>query len=69
MMREIYDPKGLKIIVRPDGAKEIIRLSEVEGRQNDFLSGFIAGIAFIAFLGALATAVLSFIGALGARRC
>ena len=66
---ELYDPKGLKVIVRPDGTKEIIRLSEVERRQNDFLSGFIAGIAFIAFLGALATAVLSFVGALGVRRC
>ena len=65
-MKEIFDPRGLKVIIRPDGTREIIRLSEVERRQNDFLTGFIAGIAFIAFLGALATAVLNFVGV---RRC
>jgi hypothetical protein len=69
-MGEIFDPRGLKVIVRPDGTKEIIRLSEIERRQNDdFLAGFLAGIAFIAFLGTLATAVLSFVGAFGGRRC
>ena len=65
---EIYDPKGLKVVVRPDGTREIIKFSEDRAKQNDFLNGFIAGIAFVAFLGALATAVLSFVGALGARR-
>jgi len=36
--KAIYDPKGLRVIVRPDRTKEVIRLSEVERRQNDFLS-------------------------------
>jgi len=62
----IYDPKGLKVIVRPDGTKEVIRLSEVE--REAYNRGFVDGLLFVFFLGLLAKAVLDFLG-VTCRRC